>query len=248
MRHTIRRLRRSLLEIVLALAAVLFVRTAIAAPYVVPSGSMQPSLLIGDRIVSMPLAFGASTALLPFGDRLPHGPRLFARLPRRGDIVVFRGPAEPDTTLVKRVIGLPGDRVRLSDGRLWLNGSMVPWHDEGADEEELADGSHVPAERITETLPGSRAHLVLKRLAHAPYDDMAELTVPPGRLFVMGDNRDNSADSRIPVAEGGVGLLPLWNLQGRIVLLAASRDILAPAHGLRAWLATLRPERFGRIL
>ncbi len=230
-------------EILVALMLALVAGTAFAAPYFVSSGSMQPSLLIGDHMVAEPFAYGYSTADLPFGDRLPRGGRLWGSVPKRGDVVVFRSPSEPGTSWVKRVIGLPGDRIALIAGYVVLNGRVVPWTDRGVGREELADGSVVPARRFTEDLPGGVAHSILKVLAHGPVDEMSELRVPEGRLFVMGDNRDNSADSRFSVAQGGVGLLPLWNLQGRVRLVAASRDIDAPGAGPAAWMASVRPER-----
>lgn len=108
-------------------------------------------------------AYGYSTANLPFGNLLPHSDhRLFERLPARGDVVVFGGPAHPAITLVKRVIALPGDRIRLTAGHIWLNGREVPWHDDGPAMEELPDGQSVPAERLTEALPDGRTHDVLK--------------------------------------------------------------------------------------
>ncbi len=239
--------RRRTVEIVLTLLLVCLARTGLAASSSVVSGSMQPTLLIGDRMLAEPFAYGYSTASLPFGDRLGrHGGRLWGALPRRGDIVVFRGPAEPGVTWVKRVIGLPGDRVRMHRGRLWLNGREVDWRDEGPGPEEMADGAQAPAERYEETLPGGRTHAILKLWADGPLDDTPEVLVPAGHLFVMGDNRDNSADSRVPAAQGGVGLLPLWNLQGRVVLVLASRDIARPGSGPSAWLASLRPDRLLR--
>ena len=235
---------RPAVEIALTLLLVCLARTGLAASFTVVSGSMQPTLLIGDHMLAEPFAYGYSTASLPFGDRLgQRGGRLLGALPRRGDVVVFRGPAEPGVTWVKRVIGLPGDRVRMQRGRLWLNGQEVDWRDEGPGPEEMADGTDRPTERYDETLPGGRTHEILKRWADGPLDDTPEVLVPAGHLFVMGDNRDNSADSRVPVAQGGVGLLPLWNLQGRVALVLASRDIARPVSGPAAWLATIRPGR-----
>ena len=122
-------LRHFLTEIALTLLLVSAARTSLAASYHVSSGSMQPSLMIGDHMLAEPFAYGYSTAVLPFGDRLPQdGPlagRLFGVLPVRGDIVVFRGPAAPRDSWVKRVIGLPGDRVQMRAGRPWLNGLPV---------------------------------------------------------------------------------------------------------------------------
>ncbi|WP_419730444.1 signal peptidase I [Lichenicola sp.] len=238
---------RVAVEVGLTLLLVCLARTSLAASYTVASGSMQPSLLIGDRMLAEPFAYGYSTATLPFGDHLPHGVRIFGRLPARGDIIVFRAPAAPGTSWVKRVIGVPGDHVRMQAGRLWLNGQRVAWTNGGLVDEELADGSGATAERFTEILPGGQPHAILKRDAHNPLDDTPDILVPVGHLFVLGDNRDDSADSRVPVAAGGVGLLPIWNLQGRVEIVLASRDLAPGASGPAAWLASFRPGRFMHV-
>ena len=223
---------------------VLATRVAVATPYVVPSGSMQPTLLIGDRMIAQPLAYGFSTANLPLGNYLPGTGRVFARLPHRGDIVVFRNPAHPADTFVKRVIGLPGDTLSLHAGRVTLNGHELPWAYDGLSLEELSDGRKVPAVRYTETLPGGFRHPLLKTTTTGPLDTIPRVTVPAGHLFVMGDNRDNSADSRLDQANGGVGLLPVWNLQGKAIVIAASRDTKAPAGTVSEALRSIRFERF----
>ena len=218
---TLRNALQNALSICGALVFSLSIHSAVAASYTVPSASMEPTLMIGDHIGVVIPQYGCSTANLPFGNLL-HSPeggnsRLFGHMPSRGDVIVFRAPASPKDTWVKRVIGLPGDRIELRGGRVLINGTMLPWKDEGTFREESSKGIWQTAEQYDETLPGNHHHKILKMQENGQLDDIAPFTVPSGRLFVMGDNRDNSADSRVPVSDGGVGLLPLWNVTGRAI-------------------------------
>lgn len=191
---------------------------------------MEPTLRIGDQIGVIVPSYGLSTANLPFGTLLKPSSetdsRLFGRLPHRGDVVVFRAPANLHQTWVKRVIGLPGDTVALVHGRVILNGTVLPWKDMGPTREESRKNVWRAAERYEETLPGNIRHNILKMSQDGDLDNIAPFSIPANHLFVMGDNRDNSADSRISVADGGVGLLPVWNLQGQArAVLWSWRDI-----------------------
>jgi signal peptidase I len=227
--------------ILLALSAA---KIAIAEPYYVPSGSMEPTLLIGDELLATKYSYGYSAASLPISVVLPETRRVFGTLPERGDVVVFRAPADRSQVWVKRVIGLPGDRIALRSGRLWINGEPVKVRADGTGEMELENGAVVPAQRYVETLPGNREHAILKLSANGPHDNMAELTVPANHLFVMGDNRDNSADSRVAVEAGGVGLLPTDELIGRAQTLIGSWDLGVSRQPVWTWPAGLRLSRF----
>jgi signal peptidase I len=239
---------RSWLESAVQLACILLAlsaaKIAIAEPYYVPSGSMEPTLLIGDELLATKYSYGYSAASLPISVVLPETRRVFGTLPERGDVVVFRAPADRSQVWVKRVIGLPGDRIALRSGRLWINGEPVKVRADGTGEMELENGAVVPAQRYVETLPGNREHAILKLSANGPHDNMAELTVPANHLFVMGDNRDNSADSRVAVEAGGVGLLPTDELIGRAQTLIGSWDLGVRRQPVWTWPAGLRLSRF----
>src|SRR4051812_6597584 len=197
----------------------LFLRTFIAAPFMIPSGSMLPNLMIGDYLFAAKWPYGYSRYAFPFGLAHFQG-RIWTGEPKRGDIVVFRYPAS-DVDYVKRLIGLPGDRVQMRGGQLILNGQAVP-------KVRIADflmertpnspckfvGSYSPAPvaengreycrypRFRETLPGGRSYEVLDQI-DGTQDDTPVYTVPAGRYFMMGDNRDDSSDSRFSLAEQG---------------------------------------------
>jgi len=235
---------RTIAEFAAIVLVVAVAKTALAEPFYVPSGSMEPTLQIGDELLATKFSYGYSTASLPAFIDLPSSPRIFASLPKRGDVVVFRWPGDRAQTWVKRVIGLPGDHIAIRDGQVWINGKAAKLTPDGMGKVESEDGARVPARRYIEMLPGGRAHPIFKMLAHGPLDNMAEITVPPRHLFVMGDNRDNSADSRVPLGAGGVGLLPVANLVGRVDALVGSWDLAVRHQPVSTWLSGLRLSRF----
>jgi signal peptidase I len=219
-------------------------KTAIAEQFYVPSGSMEPTLLIGDQLLATKYAYGYGTASLPIFVTLPSKKRIMGALPKRGDVVVFRYPGDWSQTWVKRVIGLPGDRIALNDGIVSINGTPAQVQPDGTGQLENDDGSFITAARFIETLPGPRQHLIFKLAPDNPRDNMDEITVPPGQLFVMGDNRDNSADSRVPLRDGGVGLLPVANLVGRVDGIVGSWDLGVKSQPVWNWPSGLRLARF----
>ena len=228
-----------------AIVAVVFIaKGAIAEPFYVPSGSMEPTLLIGDALVASKYPYGYGAASLPIQITLPETGRLFGETPKRGDVVVFRWPGDRSQVWVKRVIGLPGDKVALRDGRVIINGTPVGLKADGSGQSENEDGGRTSAARYVETLPGGKQHVIFKLTPSEPLDNMAEITVPPGRLFVMGDNRDNSADSRVPLRDGGVGLLPVSDLVGRVDAVVGSWDLGMKHQPIWTWPSGLRLSRF----
>jgi signal peptidase I len=190
-------------------------RTAAFATYYIPSESMVPTLEVGDRLAVSKFAYGWSRYSLPLvemavGFGIEFNGRLLGSLPQRGDVVVFAHPIDK-RTMIKRVIGLPGDHIRLRLGRLYINGELVDRHLEAFYHYREYEGGIVGVTRYTETLPGGRSHEVIVRSDRGPAENTPEWTVPDGHIFVMGDNRDNSADSRFAV----MGMVPVENLIGR---------------------------------
>jgi signal peptidase I len=189
--------------------------TAIGQPFIVPSGSMEPTLMVGDEIAAAKYVYGYGRYSSPVGVIPALKGRILDRAAERGDIVVFALPRDPSQTYVKRVIGLPGDHIQMRGGSLFINGTEVPRRAVGPVTVMLG-GRGVRATTYIETLPNGRSHDIIKAAAGGPLDDTVEFTVPPDSYFMMGDNRDNSLDSRVSPDEGGVGFVPAENLIGRV--------------------------------
>jgi signal peptidase I len=245
-----------LVRFLLSLALIAWiVRSFFLATFYIPSSSMLPSLYIGDYLFVAKWPYGYSRYSFPFGFPKFDG-RILGALPERGDVVVFRHPVE-DADLIKRVIGLPGDTVEIRGGRLILNGRPVNLSNPRPHTIPITPNS--PCNSVLdraagdaacdffsyrETLPGGPGYTVLDQLG-SPLDDFQPTTVPDGHLFVMGDNRDSSADSRIAAPLGGVGFLPVDNLIGRAMVTVWSTDGSASYWLPWTWFTALRGSRIG---
>jgi signal peptidase I len=247
--------------LILFIAAVL-IRSFLFAPFSIPSGSMLPSLMIGDYLFVAKWPYGYSRYSFPFGIASFDG-RLLAGLPERGDIIVFRYPGTPDEDWVKRVIGLPGDQIEVRDGNVILNGEPVrrqrvadysmrispnsPCRAMGATRQIAGrDGASCAYPRFRETLPGGRSYEILDQIDGGEADNVEPIIVPEGHLFVMGDNRDDSQDSRYEVSEEGVGLLPVENVLGRATIAFWSTDGSAEWLKPWTWFSAARWDRIGQ--
>jgi signal peptidase I len=236
--------RGQLVQLAAIVAVVFLAKGALAEPFYVPSGSMEPTLQIGDALLASKFAYGYSSASLPIQINLPETGRVFGEVPKRGDVVVFRWPGDRAQAWVKRVVGLPGDRIQMRQGQLFVNDHAASLKADGIGEAEDEKGGVEPAYRYVETLPDGVAHAIFKIRDNGPLDNTPEVTVPPDHLFVMGDNRDNSADSRVSVRDGGVGMLPIDNLVGRADAVVGSWDLGIRSQPVWTWLSGFRPARF----
>jgi signal peptidase I len=241
---TVRRWRGQLVQMVAIVLLVLVAKGAVAEQFYVPSPSMEPTLLTGDMLLASKYPYGYGAASLPIHLALPETGRIFGAMPKRGDVVVFRWPGDRSQVWVKRVVGLPGDRIQIRQGQLFINDHPAPLKPDGIGAVEDDNGTSEPAQRFVETLPGGVSHTIFKTADHGRLDDTPEVMVPNDRLFVMGDNRDNSADSRVPVSEGGVGLLPTDNLVGRVDAIVGSWDFATKSQPVWTWLSGFRVARF----
>lgn len=194
-------LRETIVVLLQALLIALVFRSFIYQPFSIPTASMQSNLLIGDYVLASKFSYGYGRYSLPLGI-IPFSGRIFGQPASRGDIAVFR--PEPQTeNYIKRVIGLPGDRVQMKDGRLYINDEMVEREQVGRGTDTDSYGTTVPVLLYRETLPNGVSYVVQEISDSAGLDNTTEYVVPAGHYFMMGDNRDNSKDSRFfgPVAE-----------------------------------------------
>jgi signal peptidase I len=197
-----------LLPILVSLVLAMTIRFTLFQPFRIPSGSMQPTLSIGDYVVVSKRSYGYSRlSVAPFEGLFPPG-RVFARLPARGDLVVYRPAGEPDRDFVSRIVGMPGDWVQMIGGALHLNGERVPL--------ELLSGADDPVRALQETLPNGVRYTILDH-GDGELDNTRVFVVPDGHYFMMGDNRDNANDSR-----RSVGFVPYDHLIGRVDFISRS--------------------------
>jgi len=228
----------TLRTVIYAVLIALVVRTFAYEPFNIPSGSMIPTLLVGDYLFVSKFSYGYSRYSLPFGLPLVSD-RILADEPERGDVVVFKLPKDNETDYIKRLIGLPGDRIQVKGGVLHINGQAMA--------RDLLETRAVPSfagrtievREYLETLPNGRQHLIWEDGDGQPYDNTREFVVPSGHYFFMGDNRDHSEDSRATV-----GFVPFENLVGRAEFLFFSQNGEASFWQVWRWPTTIR---WGRI-
>ena len=232
-------------------------RTFFFQPFWIPSSSMKDTLLIGDFLFVNKMAYGYSAVSCPFS-LCPISGRILGKEPQLGDVVVFRHPVNGED-YIKRVMGLPGDKIQVKDGVVYINGVAARQRPAGTFTEvyerqgpvggypqctnaPVGIGGICEKERLIETLPNGREHNILN-IRETRADNTKVYTVPEGTFFFMGDNRDNSTDSRVPQVAGGVGFVPFENLIGR-----ADRIMFSSAGRSMLYFWTWRKDRFFKAI
>ncbi|HRI40001.1 MAG TPA: signal peptidase I [Nitrospira sp.] len=223
---------------------VVFVQTLLFQPFRIPSSSMEGTLEVGDYLFVSKYSYGYSIYSIPLispahasEDRILGGPV------DRGDVVVFRLPSDPSQDYIKRVVGLPGDRIQVIAGVLHINGVPVKLERIEDRIDTLDDGTEINVQRFMETLPNGVKHVVLNRDDESRFDNTEEFVVPAGHYFMMGDNRDNSNDSR-----GDVGFVPAANLVGRAQVVFFSHDGSAALGEFWKWPFSIRDSRLLNLI
>jgi len=223
-----------------AVVIAILIRTFAYEPFNIPSGSMIPTLLVGDYLFVSKYSYGYSRHSFPFS-LAPITGRIFERQPKRGDVAVFKLPTDNETDYIKRIVGLPGDRIQMKKGLLYLNGERVPRKAIDRFQTMNAFGQMRRVPQYIEKLPDGDPHLIIEEQGDfGVIDNTPEFVVPDRHFFAMGDNRDNSADSRI---ETQVGMVPFENLVGKAQFFFFSTDGTARFWEVWKWPFTIRYER-----
>lgn len=232
--------------VVYALLIALFLRVIFFQPFTIPSASMEPNLYEGDYIIVSKWSYGYSKHSIPFSPPIFEG-RLFEQKAHRGDIVVFKLPSDNRTDYVKRVIGLPGDRIQMRQGLLYLNGQPVKREPLSPVKMDTGYGFVREVARYRETING-KSYVTQDFGTDGDLDNTDVFVVPEGHYFMMGDNRDNSSDSRVPPGAGGVGYVPAENLVGKARIIMLSWKPEASIFKPWTWVLDARLDRFFNIL
>ncbi len=233
----------SIRTLIYAILIAVGIRTFAYEPFHIPSASMYPTLLIGDYVFVSKFSYGYSRYSLLFSPPLFSG-RVLDSEPKRGDVVVFRFPQDTSIDYIKRLVGLPGDRIQMKEGALYINGQPVQRRRVEDFEQRDHFGNVVGrTKQWEETLPNGVTYRTLDLYDFGREDNTGVFTVPAGHYFMMGDNRDNSQDSRVPVETGGVGFVPAENLIGRAeirwISIEPSASLLKPW----TWFGAFRWDR-----
>ena len=248
--------------IVQALLIAFAVRMFLYQPFNIPSASMYPTLKVGDYLFVSKLSYGYSkysfnfglnlfgTELFKFGPIPVEGRFVLSAEPKRGDVAVFKLPRDNETDYIKRVIGLPGDHIQMREGVLYINGVAVPKQRIADFVDEKGEGAGRPVPQYVETLPNGVSYNVLDQTPNGAADNTDEYVVPPNHYFMMGDNRDNSLDSRFAqnAPGGGVGFVPYENFVGRADIIFFSIEPDAAFWQIWKWPTSIRWLRFFNLV